>query len=242
MSKASRRRQARARRKGEADRPAPPPEVTDEGAEEAGGAPSPPRGFMGNQGPGPTDAPSVGEETIQDPVLKRAEAEIERRLLPDNRRDYMRVVVAGMKMGMAGGRRSLIARLGESKMPPLQEIAYGAVNVGLILFKESRYTMPVKALIPAAMTLMIKTMDFAEKSGHLPKVTPQMVDEATKIFMNYVLHRFNVPQAKLEYMARQVHSVVQDPHQVDILNRRAGLTRDPRLSGPGVPPAVKVGG
>ena len=121
-------------------------------------------------------------------VLQAAEEKVESNLLPANHTDYMRVVVAGMKVAMAKGPDSILASLHKST-DPVSDCAKGAVNLAFMLRKHSRNTMPMKALVPAAMTLMIHALDFVDKSGIAKIGTPELV-RATHVFTNMVFPQF----------------------------------------------------
>ena len=60
-------------------------------------------------------------------VLEAAEQKIESNLVPNNRANYMKIVVAGMKIGLAKGPDSMLAKLHNSK-DPVNDCAKGAVN------------------------------------------------------------------------------------------------------------------
>ena len=256
MSKASRRRNARARRSASQQRDpgtgepsgyeegGAPDEDPKVASSEAGGEGDSPRepspspietsssgGGLMNGGP----APSAPSAPLEDPVLQRAEQKIEGQLLPKTRSAYLRVVVAGMQVGMAKEGKIMVA-LQHSK-DPVTACAIGAINVGLMLLKESRNTMPIKALVPGCMTLMLKALDFCDKTG-IKKIGTAELDDATKTFMNYMFHMFKITPQKLQVMATHVHNITQDPGQLDLLKRKAGLTLDPRAN-PGAALAKK---
>lgn len=190
--------------------------------------------LINSGGPVPQQAESA---TIGDPILRQAELKIENQILPKYKQAYMKVVVVGLKLAM-GNNGALMSSIQHSK-DPIIDCARGAVNLTLIMFKESRNTMPPQALVPAAMTLMLKALDFCDKSGVAKIGTPEL-DRATTEFYNFLLHRWNLTPQKMRVLAEHVHRVMADPEQVELLARKAGVTRDPRtLTIPqgGVPPA-----
>lgn len=235
MSKANRRRNARQRRSAAKAGPETDPSDEKGGYDEGGADVSPtpaPEGAAKAPPPGGGGGlidgggqPQGQTQQMEDPVLQQAEMELERRLLPDVRRDYMKIVVAGMKIGMVKNGQ-LVSSLMHSK-DPLKDCAQGAVAVGVILLHESKNTAPIKALIPAMMTLMLKALDFCDKAG-IVKVGPAELAHASKIFANYLMHIFKITPRRFESMASQVHTVMQDPGQRELLERKVGLTKDPR--------------
>ena len=94
-------------------------------------------------------------------ILQAAEKKLESQLTPENHQDYLKVVVAGLKVALQKGPDSAMAALRNSK-DPINDCAIGAINLCLLMRKQSRGTMPVKAMVPAAMTLMLHALDFVD--------------------------------------------------------------------------------
>lgn len=163
-------------------------------------------------------------------ILASAEKKIESELLPDVRENYLKIVVAGMKAGVHGGLSSILASLEDSE-DPVKDCAVGSVNLVLLLRRQSRGTMPVNALVPAAMTLMIRSLDFAHESG-IVEVGREELVSATKTFTNQLFRSFNMNTSMLNSMAGKVTGVLGDPAKLERVNRKAGVVKDPRASTP----------
>lgn len=163
-------------------------------------------------------------------LLEAAEQKIETDLTPQNRANYMRVVVGGMKVAMHGGPKSILSTLKDSK-DPISDCAVGAVNLVLLMRKESRGTMPYKAMIPAAMTLMLKALDFADRLG-LVKITNDELVKATHIFTNTLMARFKITAPMIHNAVRKVHGIMQSPRNMELLKRKAGMVVAPNASSP----------
>lgn len=164
------------------------------------------------------------------PILQAAEEKIESQLLPETRESYMKIVVAGMKAGMANGPDSLIAKLRESK-DPIADCAKGAIAVVLILKHQSKGIMPVKAMVPAASTLMLKALSFVEQMG-LAKVGNEELVRATHIFANMFLHKLGVTPDMMSHAVNKVHTLTQDPVAMEQMKRKAGFVKHPDASEP----------
>lgn len=167
---------------------------------------------------------------LNDQVLADAEQKLESQLLPDVRQDYMKIVVAGMRVALHGGPNSMLAGLKNKSKDPIHDAAMGAINLVLLL-RHTAPTMPVKAMIPAAMTLMFHALDFVDKTG-LAKVGPDELVRATHVFTNRVMQAWKVTPAMLEHAAGVVHGVMQDPSKMDMLARKTGVVRHPMASQP----------
>lgn len=172
-------------------------------------------------------------------LLKATQQRIEAGLTPQNRADYERVVVAGMKMALSGGVDSIIAGLKDSS-DPVSDCATGAVNIVLYLRQQSRDTMPPQALVPAAMTLMLNALEFANRAGII-KVGRDDLVRGTRLFTNRIMQAFKVDSKRLAAMGQAVDRIASDPAQMDLLARRAGIVRDPRASIPVTPPGQPRG-
>jgi hypothetical protein len=132
----------------------------------------------------------------------------------------------------------ILAGLKQSRNP-ISDSATGAINLVLLMRKQSRGTMPEKALVPAAMTLMLQALDFVDKAG-IAKVGKDELVQATHIFTNHMFEAFGVTLPMLTHAANQVHAITQDPAKMELLNRRAGVVKDPRASVPTPMPAAKA--
>lgn len=159
------------------------------------------------------------------PVLKAAEDKIESQLLPEIRESYLKIVVAGMKAGLSGGPKSIIAGLKDSK-DPLSDCAKGAIGLVTILKNQARGVMPIKAMIPAASTLMIKALSFADQMGVI-KVGPDELAKATQIFADMFLKKLGVTPQMLQHAMGKAKELTQDPVAMEMMKRKAGFSKHP---------------
>lgn len=167
---------------------------------------------------------------LNDQVLADAEQKLESQLLPDVRQDYMKIVVAGMRVALHGGPNGMLAGLKNKSKDPIHDAAVGAINLCLLL-RHTAPAMPIKAMIPAAMTLMFHALDFVDKTG-LAKVGPDELVRATHIFTNRVMQAWKVTPQMLQHAAGVVHGVMQDPNKMDALARKTGVVKHPMASEP----------
>lgn len=164
------------------------------------------------------------------PVLADVEKRIEDNLLPENRANYQRVVEAGTRTGLDKGPDSIIAKLRESKNP-VKDCAVGAVNLAVLMRVHSRMSMPVQAMVPASMTLMLHALDMANRLG-LVKVDQNVVNTATHIFTEYWVRSQGITPQMITHAAGIVHGITQDPTKMDMLARRTGVVKHPMASEP----------
>lgn len=162
---------------------------------------------------------------MEDRLLAQTEEAIEARLTPQNRSDFMKIVVAGLKTATHGGPNSILARIRQSK-DPVNDAALGAVNLVSMMSRQSRGTMPPRAFVPAATVLMLHALDFAQKLGII-KITPELVAEATKKITDYIFRAFRISNADVQKAAAAAHGVTQDPQAWQQAKIHAGLEKHP---------------
>lgn len=172
-------------------------------------------------------------------ILQAAEMKLESQLTPQNRADYLKVVVAGLKVALAKGPDGYLASLKNTK-DPINGSAIGAINLCLLMRKSSRGTMPVKAMVPAAMTLMLHALDFVDKAG-IAKVGEHELIQATHTFTNHIFKALHITPNMIHSAASRIQQVVQNPTNVEMMKRKAGLVKAPNASETTLPPEASNG-
>lgn len=167
---------------------------------------------------------------MSSPILEAAEQKLEAGLDPANRQNYMKIVVAGMAAGLARGPDGILARLRKSP-DPVKGAARGAVALVLILRRDAKGVMPLKAMIPAALTLMLRALDFVNRTGIAKVGVPELV-RATHIFANDMFGAFNITTPMLQQAAARVHAITQDPVAMQAVNLKAGIVQHPNAAAP----------
>lgn len=166
------------------------------------------------------DSPTIQKAAapaIKNPLLREAEVEVERSVgTGRNRENYLKVVVAGMRAAI-GGTKPMLANLA-GRPDPVRDCAVGAVNLVLYLRSIAKGTMPPEAMIPAATTLMLQALDFADQAG-IQKIGKPELARATHIFTNAILQGFGVTTKILDRAAGQVQGLTQNPEQLEALKR-----------------------
>lgn len=148
----------------------------------------------------------------QNTLVKQVETQIEQRLKAGVRESYQKIVIAGMKFVLDKGDKGILAQLGQSKNV-IEDVVKGAIGLVGILRRAAKGVMPADAMIPAAMTLMLEALDYAERVG-LVKIDNSVIDQATHLFIETMLPRLGVTPQKLGQLTSQVHGVMQDPDKM----------------------------
>lgn len=166
---------------------------------------------------------------LSNPLLQQIEDQIEAGLTPETRANYMKIVVAGMHIALDKN-GSMMAQL--AKAPdPIIGAAKGAVGLMLIMRKEAKGVMPMKAAVPAAMTLLLKALDFIDRSK-IAQVGASELDRASRAFTDFLFARMGITKQGLATAAQKVHGLTQDPSAMHAMQMKAGLLRHPMAATP----------
>lgn len=170
---------------------------------------------------------------LSNPMLQQAEDQLEANLTPENRANYQKIVTAGMHVALDKGLDGMLSKLAQAE-DPIKAAAQGAVGLVLILQKEAagkQQVMPEQALVPAAMTLLFKALDFLDRSKIVAIGEPELV-RATHIWTDFLLARRGIGKQGLAKAAEQVNKIARDPATMEKLQLKAGLLRHPMATTP----------
>lgn len=177
---------------------------------------------------------------LNNKLLQSAEQKVESGLTPKNRDNYLKIVVAGLRVALDQGPNGLMASLRKSR-DPVHDAAVGAINLVMLMSKQSRGTMPPEAMVPAAMALMLQALDFVDKA-RIAKITVKKLNRATTIFADHMFKVNNITAAQLKEAGVKVQTLMKDPANRDIIAQRAGMMKDPRAAAPSGMPFANAGG
>lgn len=197
-----------------------------------------------NDTPAPSDDTAAPAEKtgaqLSNPLLQQAEQQLETKLTPENAADVDKIIVAGLHIALAKGPDGFMGRL-RNVPDPISACAQGAVSLVLILRKQSRGVMPMKAAVPAAMSLMLRGLDFVDRSKIVPIGEPELV-RATHIFTDFLFAKLGVSKQALAGLAGKVHGFTQSPEAMQAINMKAGLLRHPMAATPTPLPGGMING
>jgi hypothetical protein len=114
---------------------------------------------------------------------------------------------------------------------PVGDCARGAAALVLIMRRESKGVMPMKAGIPAGLVLMLHGLDFIDRAKIAQIAEPQL-DAATKTYTNEIFHKLGITPAMLQGMMGRVHGIMQDPKAMQAINLKAGVVKSPLIPQP----------
>ena len=167
---------------------------------------------------------------LNNKVLQACLARIEEQLAPENHDNYMKIVVAGMRVALDKGPNGIAGSLLKSK-DPVADSAKGAIGLVLGMRSEAKGAMPIQAMIPAAMSLMLKALDICDRAGII-KVTNVEVDKATKVFTDMMMQMFKITPQMLRHATGKVNQLAEDPAALQKMRLAAGFDRHPNAPTP----------
>jgi len=148
----------------------------------------------------------------QNSIIKQVEASIEQRLKDGVREPYLKIVTAGMKYAMKDGPKGLLAQLKDSQ-DPITDAVKGVIGIVGLLRRSAKGAMPVDAMIPASMVLILHALDFLDRVG-VVKIGKAEIDEATQLFMETIMPILGITPENMQHIAGKVNDVMQDPDQM----------------------------
>ena len=144
-------------------------------------------------------------------LVRQVEQQIEQRLPAGVREPYEKIVISGMKFALKG-ESNVLEQLEQSK-DPLTDIVKGVIGIVGALRRAAKGAMPVDALVPAAMVLVLHGLDYAERAGLL-KVDKAVIDQATQLFIETITPLLGLPPEKLVQLTGQASGIMQDPDKM----------------------------
>ena len=136
-----------------------------------------------------------GEQDDAGPIKAQIEQELRAKLSPELNKAMDKVIVAGMKVMFSPETHQLALKEIEGDDMP-EDVGRGVANLLMMLFQESRGTMPMEAGIPGAVVLCIEALEFLEKAGAI-EVTKETVARSVQSLFTYVMQGAGISKEKM---------------------------------------------
>lgn len=162
---------------------------------------------------------------ISNPMLATTEQTLEKNLQPSIQQDYLKIVVAGMHILLDKGAAGFMAKLKSSK-DPIGDCGRGAASLILVMKKQAQGVMPMKAAVPAGITLMLHGLDFVDRAK-IEKVDAAALASASRAFTNTLFQKLNITPDMLNKAVAKAHAITQDPAEMEKINQRANMGGTP---------------
>lgn len=136
----------------------------------------------------------------QNALLQKVEQQVSATVDPKFKQQFEKIIMAGMKVMYSDQTSGMMKKQLQKEGDPADKAGEGVAKLIGILFAESKQTMPMTAAIPAAQVLLCEGLGYMEEAG-LVQVTNDVIADATKAMMGYILQIFGVSKEKIaEYM------------------------------------------
>lgn len=140
------------------------------------------------------------EGKTKNQLLMNVEQQVSAKVPPEQKERFEKIVLAGMKVMYSPETSEMMQSQLKKEGDPTENAGEGAAKLFGILMHESKGTMPMAAAIPAMQVLLCEGLDFMEQAG-LIQVTNDVIAEATKAMMGYILQMVGVKKEQMnQYM------------------------------------------
>jgi hypothetical protein len=134
---------------------------------------------------------------IEDPILKQIEDQIEAAVPQEAKKAYQACVIAGMRVMYDEATNRMMDDQLQQSDDIVKNVAEGIAKLVMILYSESKQSLPVPVLALASITLMAQALDYGEKKFGF-EITPELVAECTKATTFAVLGAFGIDQGQID--------------------------------------------
>ena len=142
----------------------------------------------------PTNASA---DSLKDPILQKIERGIEAKVPPEMKKDYLAVVVAGMRIMYSEETAHLIDDQLKSSTDIVKNVSEGIAKLIGMISNESKGSMSQPAAALASISLMAQALDYAERK-YGTTITPEIAAACTKATATAVLGVFNIGQDQVD--------------------------------------------
>lgn len=150
---------------------------------------------------------------MQNEMIIKAEAAIDAKVAPADKKAYDKIVLAGMKVMFEDKQMHAQLLQGLQQAPEIKTVVDGIIGILGILFQQSRNTMPVGPMILAGQSLMMEALDFMEEANMM-EVTPDVLAEATQLYIETLLPKIGMTPDKMKAVMGKAQGVLNDPQKV----------------------------
>lgn len=150
-----------------------------------------------------TSADQAGAESLDDPLLKQAEQQVDAAVPPEHRQMYEATIVAGMNVMFSEETSDLMEQQLSESADLAANVSDGVAKLIMIVFNETQQdpNQFAPGAVLAATVLMCQALDFAEQTGR-GEVTPELLAQCTKMTQMKVLKIFGITEDQVNQVAQ----------------------------------------
>ncbi|MBV8666747.1 MAG: hypothetical protein JO269_09705 [Burkholderiaceae bacterium] len=158
------------------------------------------------------------------PQLEQIENAIQQKVPPQLAQAFQRTVTAGLSIMYSPQSHQLMVTQLTKPGNPANNVAEGAAKLVGELYKQSRGTMPVQVMVPAATVFMCEGLDYLSKLNGL-QINPQLIAQATQDVGMYVLQLMGISQQQMHTVI--AHGMAQADQQQGSQGAQSGAAAAP---------------
>ena len=152
---------------------------------------------------------------FENPILQRIAQEIEAKVRPEQKKEYLAAVVSGMKVMFAPQTHRLL--LDRLQGDLIKNVATGISRLMGIIYNESQRKLSIPVALQAAIVLMCYALDFAEKAlGET--ISQEQAAQAAQATTAAVLKLFGISEDTVS----KVKGMQDDPRKLEQVRAALG--------------------
>lgn len=144
--------------------------------------------------------PAAGDTDSSDPLIAKVQDKVRQSIPPQFRVATQKLVLAGQKIMYDPKTHHLMVQALQSDNDPAHAVGMGVTQLMTMMWVQSKGSIPVPALIPAAILLTCEALDFCEQSK-LIKPDSDMVGNAVQIVVSYMMQKMNIKPSDIAKVA-----------------------------------------
>lgn len=151
-------------------------------------------------------------------LLQKIEAAVEAKIDPKFAIGLKKTVSAGLMVMYSPQSHDMMVKQMQQPGEPTELAGEGTAKLMGLLYTESRQTMPMKVLFPAATVLLCEGLDFMEKSGKI-QITNDTVSAAMTSLSSNLLQLLHISQDQLHSIINKGAASIQKPQAAPAAQR-----------------------
>lgn len=144
------------------------------------------------------------------PLLQQVEEGVKQKVPAQYQNALQRTITAALTVMYSQQMHQVMVQQLTKPGDPVNNVAEGAAKLMAELYKQSKGTLPVQVMIPAAVIMMCEGMDFLAKANPSFHVNQQTVAQCAQDTTGYMLKVLGINQSQLHsVVAHGLHQATQ---------------------------------
>lgn len=158
---------------------------------------------------------------MKNQLLVKAEAAISSKVKPADKTAYTKIFIAGMKVMFSKETHQMLIQGLEQAPDKADMIVKGVIGILGILYKQSRGTMPIGAMVLAGNAMLMEALDFAEQAGLVTIDAPTLA-EVTQNYVEHIMGELEKKNPGIGTLMDKAQAAMQDPQKMAQFKQQQG--------------------